>query len=103
MPTQIKTWQVVNGRLQSVETNMADAGRKEAHDLEEWIISNPEIISPDIVIIGRQTPTKSGPLDLLAVDRQGNVVIIELKRQFLPREALVQALDYARTYARQQI
>jgi hypothetical protein len=95
MPTQIKTWQVVNGKLQPVATRMADAGRKEAHDLEEWIVSNPAIISSDIVVIGRQTPTKSGPLDLLAIDKQGNVVIIELKRDALPREALVQAIDYA--------
>lgn len=95
MPTQIKTWQVVNGKLQPVDTSLVDAGRKEAHDLEEWIASNPSIISPDIVIIGRQTPTKSGPLDLLAIDKQGNIVVIELKRDLLPRESLVQAVDYA--------
>ncbi|MFZ5881905.1 MAG: endonuclease NucS domain-containing protein [Chloroflexota bacterium] len=95
MPTQIKTWQVVKGKLQPVDTQMSDAGRKEAHDLEEWIASNPSIVSPDIVVIGRQTMTKSGPLDLLAIDKQGNVVIVELKRDALPREALVQAIDYA--------
>lgn len=95
MPTEIKTWQVVNGKLQEIRTQLADAGRKEAHDLEEWIASNPTLISPDIVVIGRQTPTKSGPLDLLAIDRQGNLVVIELKRNALPREALVQAMDYA--------
>jgi hypothetical protein len=95
MPTQIKTWQVIDGKLQPVETRMSETGRKETHDLEEWIASNPSIISPDIVVIGRQTHTKSGPLDLLAIDKQGNVVIIELKRTSLPREALVQAIDYA--------
>jgi hypothetical protein len=95
MPTQIKTWQVVNGKLQPVNTRMSETGRKEAYDLEEWIVSNPSIISPDIVVIGRQTLTKSGPLDLLALDNQGNTIIIELKRDLLPREALVQAIDYA--------
>ncbi|MBM3151598.1 MAG: DUF91 domain-containing protein [Chloroflexi bacterium] len=95
MPTQIKTWQVVNGKLQTVDTRMSDAGRKEAHDLEEWIASNPSIVSPDIIVIGRQTPTKSGPLDLLAIDKQGNIAVIELKRDLLPRESLVQAMDYA--------
>lgn len=95
MPTQIKAWQVVNGKLQPVDTRMVDAGRREVQDLEEWIASNPAIISPDIVIIGRQTPTKSGRLDLLAIDNQGNAVIIELKRVALPREAIVQAIDYA--------
>jgi hypothetical protein len=95
MPTQIKTWQVVKGKLQPIDTRMADAGRKETQDLEEWIASNPSIVSPDIVIIGRQTPTKSGPLVLLAIDKQGNIAIIELKRDILPRESLAQAIDYA--------
>jgi hypothetical protein len=95
MTTQIKTWQVVDGKLQPIDTRMAETGRKEAHDLEEWISSNPSIVSSDIVVIGRQTPTKSGPLDLLAIDKEGNIVIIELKRDALPREALVQAMDYA--------
>jgi len=95
MPTQIKTWQVIDGKLQPVDSRLIDAERKEAQDLEEWIASNPSIVSPDIVVIGRQTLTKSGPLDLLAIDVQGNVVVIELKRDALPREALVQAIDYA--------
>ncbi len=95
MSTEIKTWQVVNGKLQPIDTRMSEAGRKETNDLEAWIVSNPSIIAPDIVIIGRQVSTKSGPLDLLAIDKQGNIVIIELKRGLLPREALVQAIDYA--------
>jgi hypothetical protein len=39
--------------------------------------------------------TKSGPIDLLGVDRAGNTVIIEIKRAELPRETLAQAIDYA--------
>ncbi len=39
--------------------------------------------------------TKSGPIDLLGIDRSGNTVIIELKRSELPREVLAQAIDYA--------
>ena len=49
----------------------------------------------DIAIIGEQVQTASGPLDFLAVDNTGNTVIVELKRDKLPREALVQAIDYA--------
>ncbi len=78
-----------------MSTTLTDAGRKETHDLEEWIVSNPAIVSADITIIGRQVPTRSGPLDLLAIDKHGNAVIIELKRDKLPREALAQAIDYA--------
>lgn len=46
-------------------------------------------------MIGCQVTTRSGPLDLLAIDRLGNLVVIELKRDRLPREALAQAIDYA--------
>ncbi len=47
------------------------------------------------MVIGRQVMTKSGPIDLLAVDRSGNTVIIEIKRAELARETLAQAIDYA--------
>ena len=95
MSTEIKTWQVVDSKLQPVTTSLVVAGRKEAQDLEEWIASQPAIIGAGITIIGRQVSTKSGPLDLLGIDKQGNTVIIELKRDKLPREALAQAVDYA--------
>jgi len=48
-----------------------------------------------IAVIGRQVSTKSGPIDLLGIDQSGNPVIIELKRNRLPREAFAQAVDYA--------
>ena len=95
MATQIKTWQIIDGKLEDVESSMIDEGKKEEYDLETWIASNPAIIGPDLAIIGRQVSTKSGPLDLLAIDLAGNMVIIELKRDRLPREALAQAIDYA--------
>ena len=95
MTTNIKTWQIIDGKLQSVDSTLSEQGRTETYDLETWIASNPAIINPDLVIIGRQVTTKSGPLDLLAIDRSGNLVIIELKRAMLPRDALAQAIDYA--------
>jgi len=39
--------------------------------------------------------SKSGPIDLLGIDKTGNIVIVEIKRDKLPREALAQAIDYA--------
>jgi len=94
MATEIKTWQIVDGKLKLLESTLANSGRTEAYDLESWIASNPSIIGSDLVIIGRQVTTKSGPLDLLAIDSSGNTVIIELKRDILPRETLAQAIDY---------
>lgn len=95
MSTEIKTWLVVDGKLQPVDSGLVDSGRKEYADLETWIASNPAIVSTDITFIGRQVITKSGPLDLLGIDNHGNAVVVELKRDMLPREALAQAIDYA--------
>lgn len=95
MGTEIKTWQISDGKLQTINTKLQDNGRTEPYDLEPWIQSNPEILGSDILIIGRQVTSKSGPIDLLGIDSSGNMVVVELKRDKLPREALAQALDYA--------
>jgi len=94
MATEIKVWQIENGQLEPLETNMAQAGRTEIEHLEQWIKSNPSVLGQDLLIIGEQVQTKSGPLDFLGIDRSGNAVIIELKRERIPREALAQAIDY---------
>ncbi len=95
MAHKIKSWQIVNGKLEQVIDKLADAGRLETIDLEEWVYQNPVIIGEDIVFIGRQVSTKSGPLDILGIDKNGNTVIVELKRDKLPREAIAQIIDYA--------
>ena len=95
MATEIKLWQVEEGKLVPSEVSMIDAGRTESKDLEQWIKSNPEILGENISLIGEQIMTKRGPLDFLGIDRSGNLIIIELKRDKLHREALAQAIDYA--------
>ncbi|MFA5061405.1 MAG: DUF4268 domain-containing protein [Candidatus Pacearchaeota archaeon] len=95
MATEIKLWQVEGGKLVPSEISMAEAKRTEVNDLEKWIKSNSEILGNDIALIGEQIMTKRGPLDFLGIDRSGNLVIIELKRDKLHREALAQAIDYA--------
>lgn len=99
MGTEIKTWQIIEGRLVSVDTALKKEGRTEPYDLEPWIASNPGIIGSDIVIIGRQVVTRSGLIDLVGIDRSGNTVIVEIKRDELPRECLAQAIDYASNVA----
>jgi len=95
MGTEIKTWQIVDGKLQAIDTNLKNEGRTEPYDLEPWIESNAGIIGPNITIIGRQVMSNSGPIDLLGIDKSGNIVVVEIKRDKLPREALTQAIDYA--------
>ncbi|OQP54327.1 hypothetical protein A4H97_22860 [Niastella yeongjuensis] len=95
MATEIQTWQIVDGKLTPVSNSLIENGRREREHLEEWIKSNPQILGTDISIFGEQVQTKSGPLDFIGIDAYGNIVIIELKRDKLPREVLAQAIDYA--------
>ena len=95
MTTEIKTWEIKDGNLHPIMTSLADHNRKEKEHLEKWIKTQPAILGNDILIIGEQVTTKSGPLDFLGIDNNGNTVIIELKRDKLPRDVLVQAIDYA--------
>lgn len=66
--------------------------------LETWLENNADDILEDgkLLIIGRQVVTNLGSIiDLLGVDRDGNAVVIELKRDRTPRDTLAQALEYA--------
>lgn len=65
--------------------------------LENWLGSNADDILEDgkLLIIGRQVTTNLGSIiDLPGIDREGNAVVIELKRDRTPRDALAQALEY---------
>lgn len=62
--------------------------------LEEIFVKHPETLLPDLTLIGRQTSTDAGYPDLLGVDGDGRLVVFELKRGTLTREAVAQLLDY---------
>ncbi len=70
----------------------------EESTLEEWLESNPGGILEEggLLVLGRQVVTNlGGYIDLLGVDREGNAVVIELKRDRTPRDVIAQALEYA--------
>jgi len=103
MATEIKTWEIIDGQLKPIDTTLADNDRKEKEHLEQWIKTHPQILGNNILVIGEQVQTKSGPLDYLGIDNNGNTVIIELKRDRLPREVVAQAIDYASDIANWEI
>lgn len=103
MSIEIKTWEIVEGELKPIKSTLTENGRKETEHLEKWIKTRPEILGTDILIIGQQVYTKSGPLDFLGIDNNGNLVIIELKRDKLARLVLAQAIDYASDLASWEI
>ncbi len=66
--------------------------------LEDWLETNPHGIveGQQLMVIGRQVTTNLGStIDLLALDRHGDAVVVELKRGRTPRDTLAQALEYA--------
>lgn len=64
--------------------------------LEQMIVQEPGILSERWMLIGRQVRTAFGSfIDLLALNQDGQLVVIELKRDLTPREVVAQALDYA--------
>lgn len=70
----------------------------EESTLEEWLESNPGGILEEgrVLVVGRQVLTNlGGYIDLLGVDREGNAVVVELKRDRTPRDVIAQALEYA--------
>ncbi|MCO7244261.1 MULTISPECIES: PDDEXK family nuclease [Halomonadaceae] len=72
-------------------SGMADEGL-----LEEQIMQDVSILNRDWLLIGRQVRTGFDKLiDLLAVDANGTVIVIELKRDKTPRDVVAQAIDYA--------
>ena len=65
-------------------------------EFEELLVQNPEMLGSRLKLVGRQTPTQTGWLDLLAFDQDdGCLVVFELKRGTLAREAVTQVVDYA--------
>ena len=64
-------------------------------ELEELLVRHPEMLEPGLKLVGRQTPTQAGWLDLLAVDKDGRLVVYELKRGQLIQDAVTQVLVYA--------
>ena len=63
--------------------------------LEETLVRNPNLLMRGLRLVGRQTPTAGGPLDLLGVDIDGRLVLFELKRGVLSRDAVAQIIHYA--------
>ncbi len=83
-------------RIEEVE--FAQLGLQERRDIQEWIAANPGILGEDLLIIGKEFSgfdKTNERLDLLAVDLDGKLVVIELKRDDTGADAHWQAIKYA--------
>lgn len=85
-------FRVQNGQLVRAERRALSQERM----IEDWVAADPSLLGLDAIIIGRQVATDHGKfIDLLALDRSGGLVIIELKKDRTPRDIVAQILDYA--------
>jgi hypothetical protein len=93
MPTDTRIWRVTQGdRLEEIPSGRLDREER----LEAWLERDIGILSPNLMVIGRQVQTDHGGfIDLLCIDESGNLTIVEMKRDKTPREITAQALDYA--------
>ncbi len=76
----------------------AELGFKERAHLQEWIISNPDALGEKLLIIQKEFSDFSETnerLDILALDKNGNLVVIENKLDDSGRDVTWQALKYA--------
>lgn len=76
-------------------TRLSPQGVPLESQLETMIEADPTILGTPLLLIGRQVPTAYGKfIDLLAVDDDGAIHVLELKKDKTPRDVVAQALDY---------
>jgi hypothetical protein len=76
----------------------SELGFKEKAHLQEWIAGNPEALGEKLLIIQKEFSDfidTNERLDLLALDKNGNLVVIENKLDDSGRDVTWQALKYA--------
>ncbi|WP_308364342.1 MULTISPECIES: hypothetical protein [unclassified Microbulbifer] len=80
------------------QKRFSELGLREREHLQEWLAANPEVLGEDLLIIQKEfdgfDETRER-LDLLALDKQGHLVIIENKLDDSGRDVVWQALKYA--------
>lgn len=97
MVDRIGIWSMTKSESgRDVATPLEEVHSTETEErLEQLLVETPDLLIKGLRLIGRQVHTAGGPLDLLGVDPNGQVVLFELKRGTLTREAVAQVLDYA--------
>lgn len=66
--------------------------------IQEWVRKHPDMLGEDLLIVNMEFDRFEGSrdrLDLLALDRSGNLVVVELKRDSFAGHADLQTIRYA--------
>lgn len=91
MTLEVGLWRAEGTSL----TRLSPSGIALESQLEDYIEADPMLLGEQLLIVGRQVPTAHGGfIDLLAIDADGVMHVLELKRDKTPRDVVAQALDY---------
>ncbi len=91
MAIEVGVW-----RIDQSAKRMELTGMDLEEQLEDAIADDISILDDELMVVGRQVATSYGKsIDLLAIDKNGDLIVIELKRDKTPRDSVAQALDYA--------
>ncbi len=92
-------YEIGSDRLRKIdETRFVEVGLRERTDLQRLLRGQIEIVSPDTLVISEefsQWEDSNRRIDLLGIDKEGNLVVIELKRTEDGGHMELQALRYA--------
>jgi hypothetical protein len=92
-------YEVTADKLRKIEaTTFSAAGLRERADLQRLLRSQIDIIAPDVLIIAEEFgewEDSRRRIDLLGIDKEANLVIVELKRTEDGGHMELQALRYA--------
>lgn len=90
MSVEVGVW-----KLGSKPVRLNFSSLPKENQLEDLLATDTEMLGQPLLLIGRQVLTGFGKyIDLLAMDGDGNLVVIELKKDKTPREIVAQVLDY---------
>lgn len=91
MPLEMGVWRLDNGRPRRLPSTVLPSEAA----LEDYLATDPSLLGDPLLVIGRQVRTAHGKyIDLLALDADGAVHVLELKRDRTPRDVVAQTLDY---------
>lgn len=91
MPVEMNMWRIDEDQPRRLTT----AQLPTEADLEGFLEKDPSLLGVRLLVIGRQVRTPHGKfIDLLAIDADGNLHVLELKRDKTPRDVVAQVLDY---------
>ena len=92
-------YEITKDRIQTVaETKFSTAGVRERTDLQRLLREQIDIVSPETLVIGEEFgdwEDSRRRIDLLGLDKEANLVVIELKRTDDGGHMELQALRYA--------